>query len=329
MMPKLSLNEAANDRVVNNCINATLPYTNIQCIEASDVLCRLKTDGTQLHAGYNRFGGTDENVTSVEFLKKMPGKRVCVVTQNLIDPMHPSRLNIFIRGDYWRPELGVLIGNSMPKLPGLGSALAWNVLFNSMDKCNFVVSHLASLPADNYYIDAIFCDCGVRLNVLSVEPLQRATFWGYNLDYDERMRSELAYPPIIVEEKKLYTCSDVTAIPEFQMIPQCACIKGDPPVHWIPLVVASDGENVYAVILDATYGQFNPEGVISGAKKMKDLFCGEYRALHAGAPKAFLVGKHASKTTPRTQVFEWFKRSSHETLSGTSVGRLGDYNFVY
>ena len=323
-----SLNDAVDEFVVSDPVNATLPYSDTGLWPASVVFKTATTPGTPLNDRWRQVGLTHEIFTAMSFLAKRGGD-VVVVTQNLIDPRDPRKADVLQRNKCWNPRHGVLIGNRMPKVPGLGSPLAWNILFNSMDKCTEAYLHIKGLDLKTYSVQAaVNGTTPVDLKVLDVVALQRSTFWDYKYEYDPGMESELTFPPLMVEQKNLHTPTEIQRMPECQMIPQCTCIDGDPPVHWISLVVATDGEHVYAVVIDPTWGQFNPEGVIEGAELMKRLIPG-YSALHLGAPKAFNVGEHTPGKSPREQVLEWFRQSPDESLRGASIGKLGDYRVVY
>ena len=321
----LSLNQAAHDLVVENPVNGTFPYTKVRYIKARAAVREVRA----------ALGGDDlrppdatELATSLSFLERMGDSPVLVVTQNLVDSRHPDKGRLLANAGYWDPRLGVLVGKSLPRAPGLSTPFHWNVALDASDKCSYVTNKLAGKRPERYFVDAVVSGLGKRLDVLRVVPLQCSTFWNYDLHFNPDMLGELGYPPLVILEKKMYTADETIVIPEFQMIPQCSLSNGDPPVHWISLVVASDGSNVYAVFLDATYAQFNPQGVIAGAQLMKRLIPG-YRAVHAGAPKGFLVGEHAAETSPYDQVIGWFEESSGESLSGASIGKLGDYHVVY
>lgn len=328
MSERMSLNEVLDKHVTAGTINATYPYSDPKVMTAAKARSMAGTPGTLLNQGVNRIGCTHEVLSSLEYLHKRGGNNVVTMTQNLIDPRHPDKGGCLRRSGCWHPRLGVLVGNRLPRVPGLSNPLAWNVLFNSMDKCSYICSCLTTMDLKTYFVEAAVNGTNaIRLDVLDFVALQRSTFWNYDLSHDEAMEGELTYPPLIIEKKTLATEANRLEMPEFQMIPQVACIDGNPPVHWVPLIIASDGAHVYAVIIDPTWGQFNPEGVIEGAKLMKRLIPG-YSALHSGAPKAFRVGEHTAEKRPREQVLQWFAQSPDQSLRGASVGKLGDYRVV-
>lgn len=357
---KMSLNDVAHAYMVEQTANAMLPMTNVRIMTSDELLRRVDEVDS---AGIPRhpIGMTAKDVsvvTQIEFLRKYKGN-VMLASQHILSPDSPilskmSKNEFLQKRGLYTPRLGLT--NNYAEAQKVANTLknkqmAFNVMVIAADACTVACQHLLKEIGQGrgHCVHAICDGEPLELAVLSAYGLNRYTF------FRPGPRPRLHPPslqyykgtPLYFETSSLVAARSVNpsddveleARPEFKCVPQLCCDPGafgpKPPVHWVLLLAAHTDTDVYAVILDPTYGQFNPDGVVDGYKKLRARFP-DYTALHTGAPLAIKVASLPPDASTdfadlaSERVLMWFKgiSSNDVDLTGTSFGMLSGFDLM-
>ena len=228
---------------------------------------------------------------------------------------------------------------------------ALGVMLSSVDRatvaCTSVIRSLRDhhRKGEGMCVLAMCSGAPKNLAVCHACIITRATFWTANSEgtavtLNEPMMKHMIGTPIFTQQKELVMPFDIDdaskdvvieSRADFSDAPQLALNSqtGVPPFHSILLVAAHDDRDLYAVIVDPTYGQFNPDGVVRGHNKMKEMFT-DYSALLVGSPLAFKVGPMQDHATPAAaakalKAWKADKKNWSINLDGTSFGFLSAF----
>ena len=185
----------------------------------------------------------------------------------------------------------------------------------------------------------------LKLSIASAYKIKKRTLWQHPNPLGEIEQCRFYVPPIFLCEFEGVTSTMEHEDLQYDMIsaPQCDMTETmfgqiHTPVHDILLVVAYDDKDVYAVYVDPSYGQFNPDAVVENYNVlragMRTKFSIECESLLCGAPLAFKVGTAVASSGTSTVVEmeklvnKWIKSNGSLNLDGHSYGLIGGFLFI-
>ena len=226
------------------------------------------------------------------------------------------------------------------------------VLLTSSDTCT-VMCEMAMKAIASHQCSCVLAaihdaESPKQLTIASARQMTKTTLWSeddYRKDYAQ---NRIMAPPVILTKTDFYDLNEefqgsingFAPMPQFNMIPprpgeDVRDSKYSIPSHTVLLLAAYSGTDVYAVFVDPTYGQFNPDAVISNFQKLqssaRQLLGVECNGLLCGAPIAFRVGTiiSADESSVAQKMDEmvsgWIRDHGSVNLDGHTYGLIRDF----